>query len=370
MTCSGLVLARLLLTGYPFDAMWAEDGRVFFAGADRLSSFAETYAGYAHTLPRVLAFLGRAALPIGSWAPYAVLASSAVVGALAAFVYAAARATTGSTAVAAGAAAALALTPSLMYETLGSLANLQWFLLPAALWAVLLPAGRLRWSAPTVAAVAALSTPLVVLLLPAALLVHRRGVLRARPVQAVLAGTAVQLLLIAGGPSAGGGPERRMGLPADAGTALLSQVAGAGSRGLGWAVVGAVAVSLAVGAWYGTGLRAPLAAAVGSGVLVLLATTWVSGMMASRYVAAASMLVLTGLAVAVGASRWTLPGLAVVGVVAWVAFPADPYRLSGPSWDAGVAGWAAACTAGAAQADIPVGPAGWGVATIACPGRD
>jgi signal transduction histidine kinase len=130
----------------------------------------------------------------------------------------------------------------------------------------------------------------------------------------------------------------------------------------------AIALVLAVGIGSAGDLREPVVAAAGSAVLLLFTTTWISGEIASRYVAAASMLVLVGVALAGGISRWALPGITVVAVAAVVAFPAHAIKFSGPSWDAGVAAWSAACAAGAPRADIPVGPGAWGVATISCPG--
>jgi hypothetical protein len=367
LAAASLVLARLFTSGNPFDEMWAEDGKIFLAQAGHLSSFAETYAGYAHTLPRVLALLGHQ-LPVAYWASYAVLASSLVVGALAAFVFAAAREVTRSAAAAVVAAASLALTPALMFETLGSLANLQWFLLPATLWAVLLPAARMSRTAGLVALTAAASTPLAVLLLPAALLVHRRDALRQRSVQGLLVGALIQLALIGFGQSAEGGPDRRPGLPADAGSEFLTHFGGTdvGSPALTWAALGATAFIVAAGVLRGGALRQHVWAAVGSGLLVLSVTTVVSGGMASRYIASASMLLFAGVAITVATFRWALLGVAVLAVVAVAAFPAHLIKFSGPSWSEGVSTWSRACSGGARSASIPVGPAGWGEASIAC----
>lgn len=370
MLTSALILARLFATGDPLDRMWAEDGKTVLANGGRLSSFTESYAGYAHLLLRTLGFVG-ALLPVPWWSEYAVLASTLVVGALAAFVYAAARALTGSATAAALAALALALTPALAFEVLGAIANLQWYLLVAALWALLLPARSLRWTAAVVAGVAAASTVLTVLLLPAALLVHRREVLRVRAVQALLLGLGYQALVIAFGSAESGGPARRRGFPEDVGTTLLLHLGGTRveSPVVTLLAVAGVLVVLALGWWRADHLRPELAAAVGSGVLVLVFTTYVSGEMASRYIATASMLILAGVAIAVSRFTWSLPALGPLAAVAVLAFPVHTIKFSGPSWAAGVEAWAQQCDAGASSADIPLSPPGWGEARVSCAHR-
>lgn len=367
VTTTGLVLARLFVTADPLDKMWAEDGKTFLANADRLSSFTESYAGFGHALLRVLAFVG-GQLPVPYWAAYAVLASSCVVGALAAFVYAAARELTGSAAAAWLAALSMALTPALAFETLGSITNLQWYLLVAALWALLLPPDTLRRTAAVVSGVTAATTVLAVLLLPAALVIHRRRVLRVRAVQALLAGLLFQAVVLLFGTSEPGGPERHPGLPEGMGQQLFRHLGGARVEwpALTWAAIAGVAIALAVGWRFGGTLRPHLAAAVGTGVLLLFATTFASGEMASRYIAAASMLVLAGVAVAAGTSPWAITALGALTAVAVIAFPAHMIKFSGPSWSAGVAEWARQCDAGASEATIPVSPPGWGEARVNC----
>jgi hypothetical protein len=366
-TTSGLVLARLLASGNPFDRMWAEDGKTLLANADRLSSLTESYAGYGLGLLRALAFVG-GRLPVAHWAEYAVLASSLVVGLLAGFSYAAARALTGSTPAAALAALSMALTPALAFESLGSMANLGWYLLVAALWAVLLPEGTLTRTAAVVAGVTAATTVLAALLLPAALLVHRRRVLRVRAVQAMAAGFLFQAVVILFGTAESGGPERHPGVPEAILEPLLNHLGGTRVEWplLTWAAVAGVLVTLVVGWRFAGRLRPHLAAAVGTAALVLAGPTVISGELASRYIAAACMLVLVGAAIAVGSTTWALPSLGLLAAVAVIAFPAHPIKFSGPSWNAGVTEWARQCDAGATEAAIPVSPEGWGEARVSC----
>jgi hypothetical protein len=172
------IVGRLLMRGNPFAFIWAEDGKVFLAGGVHAGSMVHRYAGYGHLVPRVLAAVG-AHLPLAGWAAFAVLAAAATVGVLAAFVRWAAETVTGSALSGWVAAAALAVTPALNLETLGSLANLQWFLLAASLWAFFLRCDRGRWASALVTGLTAASTPLIILLLPAAVLSHRLRAWRA-----------------------------------------------------------------------------------------------------------------------------------------------------------------------------------------------
>jgi hypothetical protein len=367
---AAVILGRLFATGDPLDRMWAEDGKNFLANGDRWSSFIDSYAGYGHLVLRTLGFVG-AHLPVPYWAAYAVVAATLVVSALAGFVYTAARELTGSVPAAVVAALALSLTPALAFEALGSIANLQWYLLVGTLWALLLPASSLRWPAAVVAGLAAASTILTVLLLPVALLVHRRDVLRVRSVQGLLAGLAFQALVVALGRTEPGGPERHSGFPEHMGAQLAYHLGGTQVQSpvVVWVAVAGVAFVLVLGWLHAGPLRPHLAAAVGSGIVLLIVTTYLSGEMASRYIATASMLVLAGAAIAVGSFTWSLPALGALAAVAVLAFPAHTIKFSGPSWAAGVAAWAQRCDAGAASADIPVSPEGWGEAEVSCTHR-
>ncbi|HEX6920357.1 MAG TPA: hypothetical protein VF314_09025, partial [Actinomycetes bacterium] len=110
ITAAGLSLARLAATGDPFRTVWGEDGTVFLAEAqdDPAGSIITTYAGYAHLAPRLVALAG-SMLPVSWWAALATLTSVAAVGALAGFVFVAAKRVTGRTRAALVAAAGLPL---------------------------------------------------------------------------------------------------------------------------------------------------------------------------------------------------------------------------------------------------------------------
>jgi hypothetical protein len=289
---------------------------------------------------------------------------------LAVFVRWAAEAVTGSVVTGWVAAAALALTPALNLETLGSLANLQWFLLATSLWALFLPPDRGGWAAAAVTGLTAASSPLIVLLLPAAVLVHRLRIWRAPAAWGAAAGLVYQVLVIRFGPVDPGGPVRARGIPRDTSSKLLDHVAGVNVTGhlLAWGTVCAVAALVLLGLWRAAGLRLLIAASVGTAMVFLMAVVWYSGGEASRYTAAASMLAAAGIAVAVGAcGRLALAPFLVVAMAAFVALPADPIKFIGPGWHTSVAGWRSTCAkTGAATAQIPVAPPGWGSATVAC----
>jgi hypothetical protein len=367
LATAATITARLLATGNPFDRMWAEDGKLLLANADRPAALIESYAGYGHAVLRLLA-LPSDVLPVRLWSTYAVLASALAVGVLAAFVYVAARTLIGSSLAAAAAAVSLSLTPALAFESLGSLANLQWYLLPAALWALLLPPDALRRSAALVAGLTAATTLLVLLLLPGALLVHRTRILRVRSVQALVVGLGFQAVVLLFGGSAPGGPVRQPGVPPHLADMVMTYVSGARSQyvQLAWVALAACGLVVALALWRTAPLRPHVVAAVLSGALVLVAPTLVSGQLASRYVASASMIAFAGVAIGIAASRWTYPLVAVMALLAAATFPADPIKFAGPSWTAETAAWHVKCQAGARAAPIPVSPPGWGEALVAC----
>lgn len=367
---AGAVVGRLLMTGNPFDHLWAEDGKVFLAGGVHPGSFLHSYAGYGHFVPRLLAAIG-AQLPVRGWAAFAVVAAAATVGVLAGFVRWAAEVVSGSAVTGWIAAAALALTPALGHEALGSMANLQWFMLAAALWAFLLPRGRGRWATVLLVGLTAATTPLVVLLLPAAVLVHRTQVWRAPAIWGMAAGLAYQVVVIRFGAVDAGGPHRAHGLTWDMIRRALATVAGGNVAGprLAKVVVLAVIVLFVLGIWRAKGLRVPIIASAVSAAGFLLTVTWFNGAAESRYTAAACMLAAAGIALVVGAcGPVAVAAFTVVGLAAFVALPAAPYKFQGPGWSANVATWQHACqTTGEATGQIALDPPGWGTAAVHCP---
>jgi hypothetical protein len=190
----------------PWRTIWAEDGRVFLvdAHAEPLRHVVlGSYAGYAHVVPRVIASIA-VHLPIDDAATCFAVAAAFVVALLSCYIYYATSSLLGARwkrLLIAGVPWLLPLAP---YELIGTIANLHWFLLPAAAVAVLDCSERpLRiGSAVVVLLAAALSDPLAVLVLPLAVpgllnpasrrsaLIRTSTLVAALAVQAVVARTA------------------------------------------------------------------------------------------------------------------------------------------------------------------------------------
>jgi hypothetical protein len=373
---TGLVLARLQVRGDAFDHVWAEDGKVFLSDAERhgLASLSYVYAGSLLTVPRVLAIAGEA-LPIRDYATYTVLVSALVVGALAAFVYLTAAKVLGSAAWAAVPALGMALTPALAVESLGNLANLEWFLIFAAFWAMLVPPrGTRPYVATIVAGLAALASPVAVLVAPAAVVAHgRKDALRSWPLLALLAGEVIQVIGIGFGSRSASGPARR-GVSLHTAKSLFGHL----FRGvLGPAygpssvrfVAGAVIGALLVWAWWLARRRRRLASvSLMTGLLILCAISAITGQSNGRYSAIAAMFVIAGLA-CLGPRldrRAAVGSLVLLFLLCLVSFPADGHRLSGPSWSAAIARHDTECRRlRLAATDLPLSPPGWTV-RLAC----
>ena len=376
---AALTVLRLVVAGPGLDRVWAEDGFIFLWDARRhgLASLGYVYAGYAHTAPRAWSIVG-AQLPLEQFALFAVLATALTAGVLAAVVFRVARRVTGSTAWAVLPALALALAPAFR-GSVGSLANLQWLLIAAAFWCVIDRTGN-RWIPAVTALAAALTTPLVALLLPAAWLAHRRDVLRSRAVWGLGTGLVVQAALIAfGNPSAANPAVRHPGLSESLVGATLTAAFGSNQTALelgrlgtldGALLIGALVAAVVVVALYEVrGQRTLATTAVLTGLLLFAATSFLNGAPATRYAGAAAMLIFSGLALA--GPRLPRPvQLTAVGLLALNAlwsFPASDYRLSGPSWDDQVARYEQSCLTDGEPTPMELSPEGWGRLGLDCP---
>ncbi len=329
------------------------------------------YSGYLHTVPRLLAFAGNA-LPLRDYAAFTVIASAIVAGLLASYVYSVARRVIGSPAWALVPALGMALVADLRVESLGNLANLQWFLIFAAFWAVLVPptdSTARRSAASAITGLAALTSPLTLLLLPAAT-VHGRRLLGHWPVRALVAGVAIQGVARLAAPHSPGGVVRHPGL---SGSTLkgTTEVLASNHGGIGWMTVAGILIglTLAVAWWSAKSQRRFATAAWGTGALFYVVTSVIQGFPAARYEACAAMFVVAGLAM-LGPRverRLIVVPLTLMIVVAAVRFPATSYRLSGPSWDSSVAAFDARCRIHPASTGVlPLSPTGWGGARLPC----
>ncbi|MBP2324935.1 hypothetical protein JOF56_005320 [Kibdelosporangium banguiense] len=356
------VLSRLLLAGHAFDRVWAEDGAVFLVDARThgFGSLIAEYSGYAHLVPRILALIG-SWLPLAYYALFTVTVSAVVVGLLAWYVYASARHTTSSPTWALIAALALALAPAYRAEALGNLANLQWFLLPAAAWAVI-DTRRTR-IAPLVILAAATTSPLTILLLPALLLTHGRTALRTPATLALAAGLGFQAVVrFAGIHSVANPAPRSPGVYPAMATEILESV---GSTPWAPAIAGIILIVLCLAAWFvGARKNLPATAFVVTSALFVAVPTVLNGSAQPRYVACGFVALVWAACLAAPALRRTFAtGLAVIlAASALLTFTADPYRVSGPSWTSEIN---SPCGPGKThQADLS--PQDWGAIPLPC----
>ena len=374
-----LLLARQQGPG-ALDTVWAEDGTVFLAQARELGvvpSLVEPYAGYLHAVPRVLA-AGVSALPLDAADTAFAALSALVAAALALFVFRASGAHARSRWARVACAAPVLASPLAGTEILANAANLHWFLLYAAFWAVVWKAPS-RWEAALACAVvvaAVASDPFALVLAP--LVALRLVPWRGRPdatVVAFAAAGAVQLVGVLGATG-----QRQLGEEAEPALLPFRYVVDVFGRGLAGdrlvgesglsargAVVGAlVLAAVAAVAWLcreAVRRRAAFvvaAAAVSVGLFV--APVALSGVSAPRYAFAPALVVVAALAVVVdgasGRARTAVTLAAGVLAACWVVgLPSYNDRDEGPTWDRALEQAAASCTPGAA-ASVAVLPAG------------
>lgn len=367
-----LVVTRLGWSGRPPATVWAEDGLVFLGDAvsQGPEALISVYAGYVHLLPRLLTE-GLLILPL-SWFGYAVtLTASLVCGAVSAFAYVTARRATGSTAAAIVAALAPALVPSLRVEALGNLANLQWLLLYAAMWALVVDVTSVRTRA-VLLLVTAATTPLVALLLPGALLARGRGAIADRALIGLAAGLLLQVVAMFAGPRSAPNPAwRDPGVPPNLVRRAFSEVLGpAGFGALGIAIgLGVLSILALLAISAPARLRRPAAAAALSGVLVLAVTTSMTGVLATRYAAFAALALLGGTAALLMAEKFAFGREALAALLAvssLAAFPAAEMRLGGPSWRAELDDARRLCASGVPDVPVGLAPDGWGEVELPC----
>lgn len=122
------------------ETVWAEDGGVFLRDvlrAGHLQSIFLPYDGYLHVLPRLLASISHALVPLEGYAIAMSLLSCAVVAGISIGVFHLARVLTESVSVRLMIAVIPILLPIGPNEVLGNAANLHWYLLWLAPWLLL-----------------------------------------------------------------------------------------------------------------------------------------------------------------------------------------------------------------------------------------
>ena len=198
----GWLLLLLRQPGVPaIDTLWAEDGAVFLSDA-LIQPFGELLlkpqAGYALVVPRVIAEIA-SRLPLDLAAVTMSGGSALLLSMLASFVH---RASSSIQDAAARlvVASSVILLPVAASEATNNATNLHWFLTFAAFWALVWVPDRwtLRLLAATVVAIAGLTDPLTLLLLP--IVAMRLLAVRRRADHAVTvawaAGLGVQLVVV------------------------------------------------------------------------------------------------------------------------------------------------------------------------------
>lgn len=376
-----VVLARVWLGGAFGQQVWAEDGFVLLVDArtgDGLQTLIKPYGGYVELLPRALAE-GSTALPMSAYAMYALITSTLIAAGCAAFVFAVARARGLQPLPAALAGLCLVIAPAHGIETLGAITNVQWFLIPAA--AMAWPAGdstvrAFRWLAPTMILLATLSTPLTLLTLPIALVARRNRTWRANLV-ALAAGLAVQVagvMLVAGSPD---NMSRHPGISAPMMLGWLARIGRFAPYGLPLSLRIGIEVVLGFLILVGIEVAVRSAAAprlpatiAGTGALLLVVPSVMSGLPSARYAAVGSSLLGV-------AAIWSLPGnrRAVIRPVATllaaatvVGFAASPMPRIELPWSQQVAAWQGACERNPQDQPPPFSwsPAGWASSRLPC----
>jgi len=367
--------------GVPFwETIWAEDGTVFVQDAldhSPLTAVLTPYAGYLHVPARLLGEL-TILFPAAWWPAVLAALSITVAAATGAYVYVASGdlLTTRWARIVAAALPWLAATGE---EVPANLANLHWYGLYAAFWALMARPRTRRGllAAATVVTLTALSDPMIALGLPLALLqvraLGRRALVVLLPLLAALAAQAFVTLT-------GHGPESVTTFHLDEAVGIYGQrVAGAAFFGdqkflvlwdlAGWAAIwGALAVAAAAVA-VAARHHAWLALSAAAGSVALLAVPLVlrgtveiapdaGSLGASRYMLVPVTLLLVAFLAGLdrAGSRRARQAFTLLLVVAAVSgLGAATSRGEGPSWGPTLK---RACAKDAANASVLIAPAG------------
>jgi hypothetical protein len=397
----------------PLDSLWAEDGTVFLQQAlhsSLLGAALVPYGGYAQLAPRLLAAVA-AALPLRFAAVVLSGGAALVVSGLAVFVYHASGGVIRSKATRVVLAAAVILVPIAPFEVTNNAETLHYYLLYGAFWALVwLPNGWLGAAvASVIVAVAALSDPLAILLVPLgfARILAVSGWRQRLPSIAGVIALAIQAAIVLanrdqiarGVPLAFGSDVPR---PSPAEIALLYPLrvvigpllgpltASMLWRDIGWAVAGIGAI-MVVGLLVYAIRRPDLQTRWFIVFLVMESATffavsvylrWRQGMFPidgslrpdfnSRYNLLPVLLLCVAMALVLDQPHpgWSdrtdraIRALAAMAVVfAFGAnFAIDNQRTQGPSWSAALATASARCSAPSPIAvEVPIAPQGWSV---------
>ncbi|GAA3893947.1 hypothetical protein GCM10022381_39490 [Leifsonia kafniensis] len=167
----GSLASWLRLSVAARDTLWAEDARDFLGDAVRdgpIAALFTPYAGYLHTVPRIIAGVTEQVAPVDAWAMAMAGASCVVVGGVAALVFICARDSVPWGPARVILASITVLIPHAPHEVLGNTANLHWYFLWLMPWLLLYrPRSRVgAWLLGCVTLLAALTEIQMVLFLP------------------------------------------------------------------------------------------------------------------------------------------------------------------------------------------------------------
>ncbi|MEJ1181494.1 MULTISPECIES: hypothetical protein [unclassified Pseudarthrobacter] len=395
--------------------VWAEDGGVFLRDVlsnGHLRSIPLPYDGYLHVIPRTLASLAHAVVPLQGYALAMSLLSCLAVAAISVAVFHLSRSVAESVPVRVMIAAIPVLLPIGPQEVLGNAANLHWYLLWLMPWLLLYrpksrPAGVVMFVGAFLTAASEIITGMF---LPLAVWAAFRRRNFAASAGLVL-GVGLQVLATLTKPRFSGAA------PSDAvdvisvflgfGLLPIGSIWHADSRTLasnivsygGWAlfipcllVVALLTYTLFAG---GRGLKLTALGALGASVLCWVASVvlsgntmfnyatyteadWATGFGYIRYAAAPAMflLLLVPLAVAAALAKGHVNRRAAFAVTGmFLAFllvsylPASTVRQAGPSWSAGVSDARVACEAdpSLATGTVLIAPVTWKFAQVQIP---
>jgi hypothetical protein len=403
--------ALLRQSGLPATStIWAEDGRIFYAQALRMSfwqTVVTPHDGYGQLFPRIVVQLARLGAP-GQAAEIFAVVGAFSLAVIACLVFHMARGHIGSRTLRALLVAAMVLLPVATGELLDNVVNVPWWLFFASFWALLWrpQSAPGRAAAGLVCFLAAASEPLALLFLPlsVARALALRNVRDQAPTLGIVSGLVYQVLVMArsGGSivsSAGSLQGLALSFSVRVGLGLVG-----GEKGTDWLFthergiavgLGAVVLCslLAVAVFFGRSpeVRLFTLAAAGFCAGCYVVPVWLRGLgptmqvarveVASRYQAVPLLLLVS--AILVVADHWakarpeTAPrhgsrnwrSVTAVALCAcllsptWVAdFRDSNQRSAGPAWGTQVPRATAQCRrAPTATVSLAIDPPGWDV---------
>jgi hypothetical protein len=180
------------------NTLWAEDIRDFLGDAVKygpLPSLVRPYAGYLHTVPRIIAGLTAQFVPVSGWANAMAFGACIVTGIVGGLVFISSGTTIRWMPARILVASITFLVPLAPHEVLGNTANLHWYFLWLAPWLLLYrPSSRaVAWIMAIAALFAALTEIQMVLFIP--LMLWQRSDRRRLPIRALyLVGASLQIV--------------------------------------------------------------------------------------------------------------------------------------------------------------------------------